>query len=240
MDRQKVRTVFSGFEEKKVVRWWRFLSARQCRLFFSMEGPDRSSSTVNRSRRTPQVETGPRSRSPIDLHESISKRLASSPNKSDEQGMYLLAECKNCKGHCRRALLMAYELWCRRSVHVCLEIANQGFRLDQSCSLSLIISVRMEDESNHVGGRLQLHRVASTLDETILSPGAVKINVKGAFIVDEEPDDRTDSPIDEEGVQHDTRDIRLPNHQAVVSHVALDVRPALGASDLPAYLTPFR
>ena len=63
-------------------------------------------------------------------------------------------------------------------------------------------------------------RKQSTIDDTILSPGAVKINVKGAFIVEEEVA-RADTPT-EDGAQHDT-DIRLPNHSAVVSHVALDV-----------------
>ena len=62
-------------------------------------------------------------------------------------------------------------------------------------------------------------RKKSFLDETILSPGAVRINVQGAFIVDQEP---STTP-DQSGAQHDTGDIRLPNHQAVVSHVALDI-----------------
>lgn len=62
-----------------------------------------------------------------------------------------------------------------------------------------------------------LTRSISTIDSTILSPGAVKINFQGAFIVDEElPATSGD------GAQHDSKDIRLPNHKAVVSHVALD------------------
>lgn len=61
----------------------------------------------------------------------------------------------------------------------------------------------------------------SLLDETILSPGAVKINVQGAFVVDQVPLNTPNRPDD--GAQHDTRDIRLPNHKAVVSHVALDI-----------------
>ena len=63
-------------------------------------------------------------------------------------------------------------------------------------------------------------RQQSTIDNAILSPGAVKINVKGAFIVEDEPSCAS-TPSDD-GAQHDT-DIRLPNHSAVVSHVALDV-----------------
>ena len=64
-------------------------------------------------------------------------------------------------------------------------------------------------------------RKKSFLDETILSPGAVKINVQGAFIVDQVPSNTADQSDD--GAQHDTKDIRLPNHKAVVSHVALDI-----------------
>lgn len=58
------------------------------------------------------------------------------------------------------------------------------------------------------------------MDSTILSPGIVRINVQGAFIVNEDPSSPKASAQD--GAQHDT-DIRLPNHQGVVSHVALDV-----------------
>lgn len=63
-----------------------------------------------------------------------------------------------------------------------------------------------------------LTRNKSTIDSTILSPGAVKINFQGAFIVDDEEFPATS----EDGPQHDSKDIRLPNHKAVVSHVALD------------------
>lgn len=64
---------------------------------------------------------------------------------------------------------------------------------------------------------------AATIDSTILSPGAVKINFQGAFIADEEP------PLTpgEDGAQHDSKDIRLPNNKAVVSHVALDIGGSL-------------
>jgi len=68
-------------------------------------------------------------------------------------------------------------------------------------------------------------RRPSLLDETILAPGAVRINVQGAFIVDqaEAPEDS----LSDDGAQHDSRDIRLPNHKAVVSHVALDIGGSL-------------
>ncbi len=68
------------------------------------------------------------------------------------------------------------------------------------------------------------------IDETLSHPGSVRINVKGAFIVDQDtatpttPDGRSGSP-----GRHETKDIRLPNHTAVVSHIAIDVRPPLCA-----------
>jgi hypothetical protein len=48
----------------------------------------------------------------------------------------------------------------------------------------------------------------------------VKINVKGAFIVDQDSGSPNESV---NGGSHDTKDIRLPNHTAVVSHIAVDV-----------------
>lgn len=74
------------------------------------------------------------------------------------------------------------------------------------------------------------------IDSTISRPGAVRINVKGAFIVD-----GTQTPATPSGNgngnglltgrsspdHHQTQDIRLPNHTAVVSHVAIDVRFSL-------------
>jgi type II pantothenate kinase len=65
------------------------------------------------------------------------------------------------------------------------------------------------------------------IDETLSHPGSVRINVTGAFIVDQDtatpttPDGRSGSP-----GRHETKDIRLPNHTAVVSHIAIDVRRA--------------
>ncbi|KAL8839054.1 MAG: hypothetical protein Q9170_001890 [Blastenia crenularia] len=55
--------------------------------------------------------------------------------------------------------------------------------------------------------------MSSSIDQTILSPGSVFINVQGAFIVDEDVP-RPPTPNDN-GAQHDT-DIRLPNHKAVI------------------------
>jgi hypothetical protein len=64
----------------------------------------------------------------------------------------------------------------------------------------------------------------SEIDEALSHPGSVRINVKGAFIVDEDsatpttPDERSSSP-----GRHESKDIRLPNHTAIVSHIAIDV-----------------
>lgn len=53
------------------------------------------------------------------------------------------------------------------------------------------------------------------------SAAAVKINVEGAFIVDEELSDR--NGVGSEHVHWEHKDIRLPYHTDVVSHVAVDV-----------------
>lgn len=67
----------------------------------------------------------------------------------------------------------------------------------------------------------------SRITKTITRPGAVRINVQGAFIVDEDPN--TPPSPQSNGAQHDTKDIRLPNHTDVVSHVAVDVGAVLPA-----------
>ena len=59
------------------------------------------------------------------------------------------------------------------------------------------------------------------LEQAITNPGAVKINVKGAFIVDDDP--RSKSPVRTDGVHYEGHDIRLPHHTGLVSHVAVDV-----------------
>ena len=56
-------------------------------------------------------------------------------------------------------------------------------------------------------------------------PGTIKINVQGAFIVNEESSP-TLEVLDGIDYEQDTNDIRLPNHRTVVSHVAVDVRIA--------------
>lgn len=60
----------------------------------------------------------------------------------------------------------------------------------------------------------------SAIEETIAHPGTVLINVQGAFIV---PEDQEPTTPQSEDYEHDPRDIRLPNHTSIVSHVAVDV-----------------
>jgi hypothetical protein len=66
------------------------------------------------------------------------------------------------------------------------------------------------------------------IDSTIIHPGSVKINVKGAFIVDQDSGSPPSTTVN--GATYDTKDIRLPFHTAVVSHIAVDVYPASSAS----------
>lgn len=72
-------------------------------------------------------------------------------------------------------------------------------------------------------GRPRRPTVQSDIEETIQHPGNVRINVQGAFIVDEEQPDTPQS----EDYEHDPKDIRLPNHTTVVSHIAVDIGGSL-------------
>ncbi|KIX01921.1 pantothenate kinase [Rhinocladiella mackenziei CBS 650.93] len=56
-------------------------------------------------------------------------------------------------------------------------------------------------------------------------PASVKINVEGAFIVDDEVNDR--NGVENEYVHWERKDIRLPHHTDVVSHVAVDIGGSL-------------
>jgi len=68
------------------------------------------------------------------------------------------------------------------------------------------------------------------IDHAIRIPASVRINVKGAFIVES----RSSSPskgTNEGGRRspsYETSDIRLPHHNGVVSHIAVDVCTPLG------------
>ena len=79
--------------------------------------------------------------------------------------------------------------------------------------------------ASDAGGASLERKLTNTETAAIQHPGDVRINVKGAFIVDNEVEE-TSTPgedFDGDGYQHDRKDIRLPNHKAVVSHIAVDV-----------------
>lgn len=73
-------------------------------------------------------------------------------------------------------------------------------------------------------GRPRTATTTAEIDSTINHPGSVKINVKGAFIVDQGSSSPTAQALNgRASPDHQTKDIRLPNHTAVVSHIAVDV-----------------
>ncbi|EER24482.1 hypothetical protein D8B26_005193 [Coccidioides posadasii str. Silveira] len=72
------------------------------------------------------------------------------------------------------------------------------------------------------------HAAVQRLEEAISHPGSVKINVKGAFIVDEQPTEQSRVVFDcRDGIHYEHKDIRLPHHTDVVSHVAVDIGGSL-------------
>ncbi|KAI9841865.1 MAG: hypothetical protein M1837_000335 [Sclerophora amabilis] len=79
--------------------------------------------------------------------------------------------------------------------------------------------------SDNADGGSQSRIKTSSLDAAITHPGTVRINIQGAFILDEEPGPSTEEATDEG--RHDTKSIRLPNHTAVVSHIAVDIGGSL-------------
>ncbi|KAH9895527.1 pantothenate kinase [Xylariomycetidae sp. FL2044] len=87
------------------------------------------------------------------------------------------------------------------------------------------------DNGKDAIGRSRTVTSTSEIDNTIQHPGSVRINVKGAFIVDspEQPVTPADgiAPGTTTAAYSDTKDIRLPNHTAVVSHIAVDIGGSL-------------
>jgi len=72
------------------------------------------------------------------------------------------------------------------------------------------------------------------MQAAIAQPGSIKINVTGAYIIDHDDDEASPErspPLSPTGDEHSyrfhKRDIRLPNHTAVVSHVAADIGGSL-------------
>lgn len=78
--------------------------------------------------------------------------------------------------------------------------------------------------------RRRLSSSVVEMDHEIADPGSIKINVSGAYIIKHEPEPQpapVDGKIEERAYEHDKRDIRLPNHTDLVSHVAADIGGSL-------------
>ncbi|KAK4902827.1 hypothetical protein LTR27_000766 [Elasticomyces elasticus] len=85
--------------------------------------------------------------------------------------------------------------------------------------------------------RRRISSSAADMQSAINQPGTIKINVTGAHIIDHEDDEASqgsgssspssNAEATEQTYQHHKRDIRLPNHTAVVSHVAADIGGSL-------------
>lgn len=97
------------------------------------------------------------------------------------------------------------------------------------------LQVAMATVSEPAAKRRRISSSAAELQSAISHPGSIKINVSGAYIVKHEdptPPESPDgsngaTPPEEHAYEHDKRDIRLPNHTAVVSHVAADIGGSL-------------
>ena len=87
--------------------------------------------------------------------------------------------------------------------------------------------------SEDLGGATLERKTTNTEHTSVPKPGDVRINVKGAFIVEEDGEEpgtpeQESMPgggggdMESEGYQLERRGIRLPNHKAVVSHIAVD------------------
>lgn len=80
-------------------------------------------------------------------------------------------------------------------------------------------------------------RISSSAADMITQPGTIKINVAGAYIIDHGEEDTShgsdsnsptsDPEFEEQSYTQHKRDIRLPNHTALVSHVAADIGGSL-------------
>lgn len=94
----------------------------------------------------------------------------------------------------------------------------------------------MENGTAPPSKRRRLSSSATEMQTAILEPGTIKINVSGAYIIDHEDgkpgkelsaDGSSTVPTEERAYEHDRRDIRLPNHTDIVSHVAADIGGSL-------------
>ncbi|KAL7947699.1 fumble domain-containing protein [Trichoderma barbatum] len=87
-----------------------------------------------------------------------------------------------------------------------------------------------DDEQKRTVKRARTMTSTEEIDNTITRPGSVRINVTGAFIVDPDAATPAQNGSDNGRVSpshHETSDIRLPNHTAVVSHIAVDIGGSL-------------
>lgn len=89
--------------------------------------------------------------------------------------------------------------------------------------------------------RRRISSSAADMQSTINRPGSIQLDVSGAYIIDHEDENGSErsgssgngiSPTssqdgEEQTYQHHNRDIRLPNHTAVESHVAADIGGSL-------------
>ena len=75
--------------------------------------------------------------------------------------------------------------------------------------------------ADHGRGAVDADAAAGRQPRAPPNPGSVKINVQGAFIVDDDTAIKNGNGGD--GIHYEHKDIRLPHHTAVVSHVAVDV-----------------
>ncbi|KAL6880964.1 fumble domain-containing protein [Trichoderma novae-zelandiae] len=118
---------------------------------------------------------------------------------------------------------------------------NQNHSHNHTNSLELPLQRQRQRHDEHEGGDDEQQRrtakrprtMTSTeeIDNTITRPGSVKINVTGAFIVDPDASTPTQASGSDNGrvspSHHETSDIRLPNHTAIVSHIAVDIGGSL-------------
>ena len=95
----------------------------------------------------------------------------------------------------------------------------------------------MADRERPSAKRRRISSSAADMQSTISQPGPIKINVTGAYIIEDEENNGSPglnniSPAssqdgEEHSYSHHNRDIRLPNHTSVVSHVAADIGGSL-------------
>nr|OQO26311.1 hypothetical protein B0A51_05162 [Rachicladosporium sp. CCFEE 5018] len=92
------------------------------------------------------------------------------------------------------------------------------------------------DRPERPGKRRRVSSSVVDMQSAIAQPGSIKINVTGAYIIDHDYDGdgsssgsspSHDADDHEQTHQHHKRDIRLPNHTSVVSHVAADIGGSL-------------